>query len=241
MALTPNTIRLDKKCGASGIPDNAKCSKGTAAAVAPKPTKVKREGPNYLGVLSSGLQLGNTAHRAATYVDLFMKSGVNSAYAVAAGAEAASGILAGLGLAEHAKGRTTRGGLYQLGAYGTSVAGGLGAQAYANYKAREAEKRSKSGYTGSNPFKDLGVEENASPEEIRKAFLRRAAKAHPDRGGSAEEMARLNLAYQEAKATTTSKKKSGKAPQSSRPARRSPNSTILRASRDSIWAEGFAP
>jgi hypothetical protein len=28
MTITPSTLRLDKKCGASGIPDNAKCHKG---------------------------------------------------------------------------------------------------------------------------------------------------------------------------------------------------------------------
>jgi len=241
MVLTPRTIYFDKKCGASGIPDNAKCSKSTAAGTVAGPAKEKGKPINYLGVLGAGWQAGSAAYRAANYIDLYRKSGGEGAYGIAAASQVASGVLAGMGLREQVRGNQGRGGLYQLGAYGTSVGGLFGAQAYVEYKQREREKQSKTGYTGSNPFKDLGVKENASPEELRKAYLRRAAAAHPDRGGSNEEMARLNLAYKEAQTQARSKTRTGKAPQSVRPPRRSPNSTLLRASFDSIWAEGFAP
>jgi curved DNA-binding protein CbpA len=40
----------------------------------------------------------------------------------------------------------------------------------------------------------LGIDEKASPEEIRKAFKNKAKKAHPDKGGSNEEMSELNKA-----------------------------------------------
>ena len=47
-----------------------------------------------------------------------------------------------------------------------------------------------------DPFKILGVEPDATKEEITRAFREKALKAHPDRGGSNEEMVRVNAAYE---------------------------------------------
>lgn len=44
----------------------------------------------------------------------------------------------------------------------------------------------------------LGVEEHAGPERIRAAYRELAVIHHPDKGGSAERMAEINVAYQEA-------------------------------------------
>jgi hypothetical protein len=44
------------------------------------------------------------------------------------------------------------------------------------------------------PHEILGVDENATREEIDHAYRRLAMQAHPDRGGSAEQMARYNAA-----------------------------------------------
>jgi len=41
MTLTPVTIRIDKKCGSSGIPDNATCTKGQGGT----PAAVQSAGP----------------------------------------------------------------------------------------------------------------------------------------------------------------------------------------------------
>lgn len=47
-----------------------------------------------------------------------------------------------------------------------------------------------------NPYETLGVAPNATDMEIRLAFRRLAAQAHPDReGGSVDRMQELNLAY----------------------------------------------
>ncbi|MBU0455789.1 MAG: DnaJ domain-containing protein [Pseudomonadota bacterium] len=45
-------------------------------------------------------------------------------------------------------------------------------------------------------YKLLGVDSAASPRDIKKAFQKRSLIAHPDKGGSTEEMAALNEAYE---------------------------------------------
>lgn len=45
-------------------------------------------------------------------------------------------------------------------------------------------------------YKILGVEKNASSEEIKKAFYRLAHKYHPDKGGDPEKFKEINEAYQ---------------------------------------------
>jgi len=42
----------------------------------------------------------------------------------------------------------------------------------------------------------LGVEKNATPEDIRKAYKKKSMQHHPDRGGNEEEFKRVNEAYQ---------------------------------------------
>lgn len=45
-------------------------------------------------------------------------------------------------------------------------------------------------------YKTLGVEKNATYDEIRKAFRKLALKKHPDRGGNKEEFAEIQNAYE---------------------------------------------
>ncbi len=49
---------------------------------------------------------------------------------------------------------------------------------------------------GMDPFEILGVEPNAPKDEVTKAFRKKAWKAHPDHGGSNEEMMKVNAAYE---------------------------------------------
>ena len=44
-------------------------------------------------------------------------------------------------------------------------------------------------------YKILGVDRNATPDEIKKAYRKMAAKHHPDRGGSTEEFQKIEEAY----------------------------------------------
>ncbi len=47
-----------------------------------------------------------------------------------------------------------------------------------------------------NPFIILGVEFDASEVKVKKAYRKKAYECHPDRGGSTEQMARVNAAYE---------------------------------------------
>jgi len=47
-----------------------------------------------------------------------------------------------------------------------------------------------------NPYKILGVSPNDTKEAIHKAYRNRAAKAHPDKGGTHEDMVRVNAAWE---------------------------------------------
>lgn len=47
-----------------------------------------------------------------------------------------------------------------------------------------------------NYYNVLGVDEKATPEQIKKAFRKASLKNHPDRGGSKEEFQKINDAYQ---------------------------------------------
>jgi DnaJ-class molecular chaperone len=44
-------------------------------------------------------------------------------------------------------------------------------------------------------YQTLGVQRNASPEEVKQAYRKLAAKHHPDRGGDAEKFKEVQLAY----------------------------------------------
>ncbi|MBA7500738.1 hypothetical protein ES704_03498 [subsurface metagenome] len=46
-------------------------------------------------------------------------------------------------------------------------------------------------------YKILGLRPDAPEEVVRAAYRARAMKAHPDRGGSSKEMAKVNKAYQQ--------------------------------------------
>jgi len=59
----------------------------------------------------------------------------------------------------------------------------------------------------SDPFKVLGVEKGASWEEIRRAYLRKVRKLHPDRGGDPEAYLRLQASYEALRSLYESRKR----------------------------------
>jgi curved DNA-binding protein CbpA len=44
-------------------------------------------------------------------------------------------------------------------------------------------------------YKDLGIKENATPEEIKKAYKKRINETHPDKGGDEEEFLKVKSSY----------------------------------------------
>ena len=49
---------------------------------------------------------------------------------------------------------------------------------------------------GMDPFEILGVGPNATKDEVKQAYKKKAWSAHPDRGGSNEDMMKVNAAYE---------------------------------------------
>jgi DnaJ-class molecular chaperone len=47
-----------------------------------------------------------------------------------------------------------------------------------------------------NPFKILGVEPDDTEEVVKRAYRSKAAEAHPDKGGSHEQMVKVNAAWE---------------------------------------------
>lgn len=47
-----------------------------------------------------------------------------------------------------------------------------------------------------DPYKILGVSPDATQEEVQKAYRKKAAEAHPDKGGSHEQMIKVNAAME---------------------------------------------
>lgn len=58
---------------------------------------------------------------------------------------------------------------------------------------REAFERWKK--QADDPYREIGVAPEASEEVIRAAYKAEARRRHPDKGGSQEEMQRLNTAF----------------------------------------------
>jgi len=46
-----------------------------------------------------------------------------------------------------------------------------------------------------NPYNILGIDKNFDEVTLKKAYLRKAMKTHPDRGGTAEEFQKVSIAY----------------------------------------------
>lgn len=239
MALTPGTIRSDKKCGASAIPDNKRCRVGGATSASPRGRSTStRPNWNRGSGLRRNLERAAIAGGAATYVGGLagtayhglrgnyigalrstqvsnLGGGLVGAGLISAGQRtknkkltATGGVLTGLsalqaGLTEADIRRATQARQAWSGAsYKNAEQEWQSATNRGGYKGRTGSQRQAPPpkppkYKG-DPFSDLGINKNASAKEVRAAYLRLAKKNHPDMGGDAETMKRINAAYEEA-------------------------------------------
>ena len=102
------------------------------------------------------------------------------------------------------------------GGYGRTGGYGAGAGGY-------GRKGTRQNTSVTDPFKDLGVAENASDSDVKKAWMKAMRQHHPDVGGDPEVAKKTNAAYQEIRR------------------RRGLADSNLDASLDSVWAYGFQP
>jgi hypothetical protein len=201
--LTPASLRLDKKCGASAIAKNKKCRKG--AGPAGRTEKLQKR-------IGMGLNIAGT-------VGSFGSLAANN-LAAASAFSALGGVgqnIYGRGQMREAKRTRSRNieneaTQNMIGGTVRAVVGTIGIEAgrqsdrmYRQAKAaQEAYRRRPGGgeappprnsYKG-DPFKDLGVDPKASDADIKKAYARAARANHPDLGGDEEKMKKVNAAYE---------------------------------------------
>jgi hypothetical protein len=202
--------RLDLKCGNGSISEGEKCTKGTA-------TKAKKYEPNFADRLNAGITGAASMYTGGMGLfNLGMAAQHKSAGHAIAGAGQLLGAGIGLrGSGEYMKGRKLSGDLHTLGGLGLAMGGESlgGAVAAADFRKRQANAATNKPYSGPDPFKELGLDKNATPAQARAAYLRQARQHHPDAGGDAAKFRQAKEAYEE----------------------------IMRRSgrRDSIWAWGF--
>lgn len=61
---------------------------------------------------------------------------------------------------------------------------------------RLSESTGASGFEDLNPFTILGVSMDATEEQTRAAYRKKATEHHPDKGGTPEQMAKVNAAWE---------------------------------------------
>jgi hypothetical protein len=212
MVLTPSSVRLDLKCGNGAISEGEKCHKGAA-------TKAKKREPNLADRLNAGVTGAASLYTGGVgLLNLGMAARHKSTGHAIVGAGQLLGAGVGLrGAGEYMKGRKLSGDLHSLGAFGLAAGGEVvgNSVAQSDFRKRQANMFAKNQYKGSDPFKDLGLSKNASPAQVRAAYLKIARQQHPDVGGDPAKFRRASEAYKEIQ------RRSGR--------------------RDSIWAVGFAP
>jgi len=218
--LTPTTIRLDLKCGKSGIAKGKKCKKGTTGGGKTVERVLNVAG----GALFAGGLVGmgmGTLGKNSTYA-----GGMSAMYAGASllnesirrkgkrtgnkklekqgkqGRNVAIAASAGFGAASIA---AKRGEIKQEKAYKEAREAHARSQGYSSYNAyNQAYEEARRSYqeraaAKANPFKDLGIDANASDDDIQKAYRKAARANHPDLGGDPEQMKKINQAYEEIK------------------------------------------
>lgn len=189
--------RLDKKCGASGIPEGAKCSKNTVQVAGVEAAGVKKNGPtpDYFRGTLGAIASGAYTLKAAAGIEFYLQNRENTAGLTMAAGSLTGALLAGAGSKEYFKGNQVKGALYSLGSSAADLVGTAAAEEQNfGYVKQKGQQRPK--YKG-DPFKDLGVDENSSMEDIRKAYMKLVKTNHPDMGGDTAKMQKINEAWTE--------------------------------------------
>lgn len=197
--------RLDKKCGASGIPDNAKCTKGEGSATKEFMTPAEAEA-HVKGKIETHYKKQSekkTAKKAVRNRLLALGGLVaaNVALRVVANRSVEKQVMK-----QHGVDRATAKKFREDVAKAYSKGGAAGADAFYRAWQRENDPKAagastqKAGAIERNWNKTLDVPPDATPAQVKAAFRKKAKETHPDHGGSAEEFAKVQKAWESAQA-----------------------------------------
>ena len=237
-ALTPATLRTDKKCGASAIPDNKKChvgSGGPAGGPSQKGSRL-RSGLETAGMVGgTALAIGGVANSARQVGKGNLKAAGRSLYAANAGS-----VVSGLSM--RARGKRTGNAEMVKASRGTVrsavLSTGLAAAASGDLgRAGRAVGKAAAGMANRGPRR-LGTSALAKPKTSLRTKAGKAAYQASYAAGRAAGGARN--AYRRAGAGVASYMGRRNARRGSYTTTTVPYGGAL-ARRDTIWADGFSP
>jgi hypothetical protein len=197
--------RLDKKCGASGIPDNAKCTKAEGGATPDTMSEAEAQAHVKNKIETHyKKQEAKKARSKAVRKQLLILGGLiatNAAIRIASNIAVEKQVMQ-----QHGVDKETARKFRKDVAKAYQKYGSAGANAFYEAWKRENDPKSagsstaKASVTDRNWNKTLDVPADATPAQVKAAFRKKAKETHPDYGGSAAEFAKVQKAWESAQA-----------------------------------------